>query len=214
MLLSILLLNACCKEPFEFKKKAVLERATEENQLPHSLPILSNVANDEQTKGIFFYNGEDYDVVFRSIGVKDTSTENTKLWVQVLNPDIKVFADVEVNTFYGDTVLVGSTSILEIHNRDVGNNFYQMDTALLALPFTDSLLDTWRPRLLDQSIATVHVQFKESFNTAGLRYDIERGVLKRKNNEYVGFKNTVTGDVFFVELANRYTLKSIVIRKD
>jgi len=211
---SFWLIGSCCKESLDFNTRNNFEEISERNQLPYTLPTVSNVATDAQTKEIFFYDKNNMDIVFRSIGVSDSSTANTKLWVQILNPDIKVFADAQIDSFYGDTVIVDNNPMIEIHNRESGMNFYEMDTALLALPFTSFTLDSWRPRLLDQTIATVHVKFNERFYSSSVRYDIERGVMKRQNQGYVGFQNTVSGDVFFVELEDRYILKSIVVKSN
>ena len=214
ILASCLLIGSCCKNPIDINGGIDFERITERNQLPYTLPTDNNIADASQTKEIFFYNENSIDIVFRSIGVNDANSSNTKLWVQIINPDIKVFADVQIDSFYIDTLFIGGQPILEVHNRDIGTNFFEMDTALLALPFTYNQLDDYRPRLFDQTVATVHVKFNERLNSDSIRYDVERGVLKRKNHEYVGFKNTVNGDVFFIELENRYTLKSIEVRKD
>ncbi len=214
-LVVLLGVSSCCKHEIDPKPIAVpLANGTLENQLPHTLLTVSNTATEDQTKSIFFYDKNVVDLVFRSIGVEDANSSNTKLWVQIVNPDIKVFADVQIDSFFADTSSFGGSPILEVHNRDTGSNFYEMDTALLALPFTFNQLENYRPRLFDQTVATVHVKFNERLRSDSIRYDVERGVMKRKNSEYVGFKNIENGDVFFIELEGRYTLKSIEVRKD
>lgn len=214
LFISSFLLNSCCKEPIPPNNTPdPFLSFAERNNLPHTLPTTFNVATPEQTKEIFLYGESTADIVFRAIGVKDTSTDNTKLWIQILNPAIRAFADTQIDSFYVDTIL-GPPPLIEVHNRSNGMNFYELDTALLALPFLPSQFDSWRPRLLDNTVVTVHVRFNEFFTASNTRYDVERGVLKRKNQDYLGLKNIVTGDVFFIELEDRYTIKSIVVRKD
>ena len=213
--LSLLLATSCCKDEIEVSPTSdPFAELTEKNQLPYRLPTVNNQSAGDQTKELFFYNENSIDVVFRSIGVLDSNSFNTKLWVQVLNPDIRIFADSRVDTFYRDTVIVGGNQVVQVHNRDDGQHFFQLDTALLALPFDSSQLDSYRPNLFDQTVVTVHVMFNEKIPGTNIEYEVERGVLRRKLHDYMGFKNINDGRVFFVELKNRYLLNSIIVRQD
>lgn len=214
-LFSILFFGACCKDengidppPDKFAN------LTQKNELPYRLPTISNQSDGDQTKGLSFYGTDSFDVIFRAVGRTDANTSNTKLWVQILHPDIKVFADTRIDSFYRDTTFVNGVQTIEVHNKPGGINFYQYDTALLALPFNYDQLESYRPRLYENTVVTVHVQFSERIDSTNIIYNVERGVLKRVLHNYVGFKNVKDGRLFFVELESRYVLKSIETRTD
>ncbi len=212
--MSYLLVTGCCKEANKDEIKNQFIKITERNELPFTLSIESNIANDEQTKGIFFYDRYEMDVVFRSIGVLNATSERARLWVEIRNPDLQMFASTRIDSLFADTILVGSTQVLEVHNRVGGKNFYKWDTALLALPFSYAELNSKRPTLNTNTIVTAHIKLKETYTGNNFAYDVERGALQRTNHNYVGFKNIKDGNVFFIELEGRYTIKSIEVRKD
>ncbi len=214
LLLSALCFNSCCKEQIGGDKKDIFVKISERNQLPFTLSTASNIANNEQTKGLFFYDQFEMDVIFRSIGVLNSTSERSRLWVEIKNPDLKMFASTRIDSLFGDTINVGNIRVLEIHNRADGKNFYKLDTSLLAWSFLYSELDTERPDLNSNTIVTAHIKLKETYTGNNFAYDVERGALKRKNQDYIGFKNIKDGNLFFIELEDRYTLKSIEVRKD
>lgn len=213
-LLSCFLVSACCKETSKDAIEDQFVKITERNALPYTLPILNRVADDSQTRGLFFYDHLKMDVVFRSIGVSTFSSDRARLWVEIKNPDLRMFASTQLDSLFADSIWVGSTKVEEVHNRETGGTFYKLDTALLGTPFSYSQLNSYRPALNENTIVTAHIKLQEIDTFNKFAYDLERGALKRKSLDYIGFKNIKDGYLFFIELENRYTLKSIEVRRD
>jgi hypothetical protein len=199
-LIILVLASACTKE------KVVMESI--QNNLPVYLPAMSGVHPSKQTKDISLY-GIITDLTFTATGTTRFTSRRKKLWIDIINPEVEIFGEVQIDSLFRDTVYFNLAKRLGINNYDPGINFYALDTVVMATGLDSTATNFAGLPTISERKIYVHKQDKEIFNGNNIPKDVEQGTMKGVNKVIIGFKNIKTNEVFVMEIEGDYTLKSL-----
>lgn len=195
----LILIVASCKKPTKNLNKL--------NDLPYIIPAMSGVSAEMLTKNISLTNSGSTDIIFTGMGSTRFTSNHTNLKVEIVNPDIRIYGSVLVDSIYSDTLSVSQA--IQMHNRSSGINFSRLDTNLYADGYSSNSQSAITGSLVDERIVTIHLKEKSVLNGGALQMDIEQGALARIQQTYIAFKNVKTDVIFVMDIEKSYELKDI-----